>query len=129
MTATTVIGPVPFEIVEQPDMRVASNGHLRVMLLEPAGDGRLFKRRGITGNFRAPTAESILPKLNQLAGELLKNPQTSAEEIQLGLLALAGLAQPAPPPVKHEWAVVELDGVRVYVAGNDVVVTRRNLTP
>lgn len=129
MTSVEQPDPIPFEITQGPDgIRVASNGHLRVTLLEQAQDGRLFRRRGVKGFALKPAGETILPKLNQLAGELLANPSMAAEDVQLSLLALAGLVQPQRPE-KHEWAVVELDGVRVYVAGNDVVVTRKDLSP
>lgn len=121
--------PIPFEIVNMDDgSRVASNGHRRVMLLEPADKGRMFRRRGVKGLSSRNPAETVLPKLNQFAGELLQNPGMSAEEIQCSLMALVGIVQP-PPVQRMEWCVVELDGVRVYVAGNDVIVTKKDLSP
>lgn len=42
--------PVPFDIQQQPDgARVASNGTTAVQLLEPAGEGRMFRRRAVRG--------------------------------------------------------------------------------
>lgn len=41
--------------------------------------------------------------------------------------AVKGVGGPSPRPV--EWLVAELDGVRVYVCGDQVVVTRRDIYP
>lgn len=41
--------------------------------------------------------------------------------------AVKGVGGPSPQPV--EWAVAELDGVRVYFDGTHVVVTRQDLMP
>ena len=47
--------PAPFEIVQQDEQRVASNGAQTMVLKAPADDGRLFRRRGIK---RAGTPEA-----------------------------------------------------------------------
>jgi len=121
-----VIQPVPFEIVEHEDIKVASNGSLRLTLLD--SPGLLFKRRGIKGLSPKPAAESLLPKLNQLAGELLQQPEMPADLLRNMLIALAGTVQ-VQEPQRIEWAVVELDGVRVYTDGLDVIVTKQDLNP
>lgn len=41
--------PVPFEIAEVDGVRVASNGATSVQLLEPADQGRMFRRRAVRG--------------------------------------------------------------------------------
>ena len=57
--------PVPFEIIEQDKgMRVASNGTLRMMVL--GAEGKLFRRRAITGIQAKPAAEMLIPLLNGL---------------------------------------------------------------
>lgn len=118
--------PVPFEIVEHDGIRVASNGTLRLTLLDPAG--RLFRRRGLKGLALKPPGEVLLPQLNALAGELLARPDMPADEVVGRLLALAGLV-PTAEPQRQEWAVAELDGVRVYTDGANVVVSKRDLEP
>lgn len=118
--------PVPFEIIEQDGVRVASNGTVRLSLLDSSG--RLFKRRGVSGLAMKPAAEVLIPQLNAFAGELLANPATLAADALARLLAIAGLV-PVAEPQKHEWAVAELDGVRVYTDGANVVVTRQELFP
>jgi hypothetical protein len=117
--------PVPFEIVTTPEgMRVASNGTLRMSLIEQ--DGRLFRRRGIKGLQTQAAGETLLPLLNQFAGELVAQPDMAPGAVVARLMALAGTVHTTEP--QHvEWAVAELDGVRVYVGGMDVVVTRQNL--
>ena len=119
--------PEPFDIVTAPNgLRVASNGALRMTLAET--DGRLFRRRGVKGLATSAPAEQILPLLNAFAGEIVADPSMSAGAVVARLMALAGTVHIAEP--QHvEWAVAELDGVRVYVGGNDVVVTRKDLTP
>lgn len=118
--------PAPFEIVEREGVRVASNGARSVTLLD--GAGRMFRRRGVAGlGARAP-GESILPQLNELAGHLLQNLSMPGDELAQRLIALAEQAKPAEP--QHiEWVVAELNGVRCYVDGDNVVVTTRDLTP
>lgn len=118
--------PVPFEIIEQDGMRVASNGTLRLTLLD--GAGRMFRRRGLKGLAMKPPAELLIPQLNQLAGELLQRPDMPADEAVGRLLSLAGLV-PTAEPKRMEWVVAELNGVRVYTDGTNVVVTTQDLTP
>lgn len=119
--------PVPFEIVEvAPGHRVASNGGISLSLLDDGG--RLFRRRGVVGLSTRPAAEVVLPQLNGFAGELLANPAMPAEEVAARLLALAGLV-PVAAPKRVEWAVAELDGVRVYTDGSAIVVTKQDLMP
>lgn len=118
--------PTPFEIVEQDGVRVASNGQRTVTLLDAGG--RIFRRRGITGISARPVGEIVLPQLNELAGDLLKQLDMPAAELTQRLQALIAQATPTEP-VHIEWAVVELKGVRVYVDGENVVVTERDLTP
>lgn len=127
MTTPTPAQPVPFEIVEvSPGHRVASNGGVSLSLLDPGG--RLFRRRGVVGLATKPAAEVVLPQLNGLAGELVANPAMPAEEVAARLLALAGLV-PVAAPKRVEWAVAELDGVRVYTDGSAIVVTKQDLMP
>lgn len=118
--------PIPFEIVQQDGVSVASNGSIRLSMLD--ADGRLFKRRGVSGLAIKPAAEVLIPQLNALAGELLAKPDTPATEARARLLAIAGLVNTAEPQ-QHEWAVAELDGVRVYTDGANVVVTKQDLMP
>ncbi len=119
--------PVPFEIIEQDKgMRVASNGTLRMMVL--GAEGKLFRRRAITGIQAKPAAEMLIPLLNGLATDLLAQPDMPAQEAVSRLLALAGLV-PITEPKRQEWAVAELNGVRVYTDGANVVVTTQEMTP
>jgi hypothetical protein len=118
--------PVPFEIVAVEGLRVASNGVQRLTLAEHGG--RLFRRRGIKGLSTAAAGERLLPLLNEFAGQLVAQPDMPAEVVRARLAALAGTLHAAEP--QHvEWAVAEIDGVYVYVSGDDVVVTRQNLVP
>lgn len=131
MQPSTETPPVPFEIVEHPrpegaPMRVASNGAVRLTLLDDGG--RLFRRRGISGLSLKPAAELLLPHVNALAGELLARPDMPAHEAVGRLLALAGQV-PTAEPQRHEWAVAELGDVKVYTNGVDVIVTRQELQP
>lgn len=119
--------PVPFEIIEQDKgMRVASNGTLRMMVL--GAEGKLFRRRAITGIQAKPAAEMLIPLLNGLATDLLAQPDMPAQEAVSRLLALAGLV-PITEPKRQEWVVAELNGVRVYTDGANVVVTTQEMTP
>lgn len=123
--------PVPFEIAEHvtaegAPIRIASNGGLRLTLLD--ADGKLCRRRGVSGLALKPAAELLLPQVNALAGELLARPDMPAQEAVGRLLALAGQV-PTAEPQRHEWALAELDGVRVYTNGVDVIVTRQDLQP
>lgn len=56
--------PIPFEIVEQDGVRVASNGTLRLTLLD--ADGQLYRRRAISGLPLKPPAELLIPQLLSL---------------------------------------------------------------
>lgn len=119
--------PVPWEIVTRPDgVRVASNGAQRLVVLDEAG--QVFRRRGVTGLAMRPAAELLIPQLNALAGELLAAPDMPARAAVDRLLAIAGTV-PTAEPQRVEWAVAEIDGVRVYVDGPNVVVTTRDLMP
>lgn len=118
--------PVPFEIIEQDGMRVASNGTLRMMVL--GAEGKLLRRRAITGLQTKPAAEMLIPLLNGLATDLLAQPDMPAQDAVSRLLALAGLV-PITEPKRQEWVVAELNGVRVYTDGANVVVTTQEMTP
>lgn len=118
--------PVPFEIVEGPGMTVASNGAMRLTVL---GEGaKVFRRRAITGIQTKPAAEMLIPLLNGLATELLAQPGMPAQDAVARLLALAGLV-PLAEPKRVEWVVGELNGVRVYTDGANVVMTTEDLKP
>ena len=119
--------PVPFEIIAtESGMRVACNGTLRLTL--PETGGQLFRRRGIKGIATKAAGETLLPLLNEFAGELVANPGMTPGAVVARLMALAGTVHSTEP--EHvEWAVAELGGVRVYVGGMDVVVTRQDLQP
>lgn len=120
--------PVPFEIVEQElggvVARQASNGTMRITVLD--GDAQLFRRRAVSGLAAKPAAETILPLVNQLAGDLLKELDMPAEQVAARLLALAGQV-PLTKPRNAEWVVAKLDGVYVTTDGVDVFVTREDL--
>lgn len=119
--------PVPWEIARRDGMAVASNGSA-VLILQDAEAGRMFVRRAIKGLAMGAAADRVLPKLNELAGELLQRMDMPAQELAAKLQALAGLAHVAPP--QHvEWAVAELNGVRVYSNGTEVLVTTKDMTP
>lgn len=117
--------PIAFEIVEQDGIKVATNGTVRMTVLD---GGALKRRRGVTGLATKPAAETLLPHLNKLAGELLQTPDMPAEEAVGRVLALAGLV-PVSDPKRIEWAVAELNGVKVYTDGAHVVVTTQELMP
>lgn len=117
----------PFEIVDGADgARIASNGALRLIVTDAAG--RLFRRRGLKGLAMRPAAEQLVPQLNALAGELLQQPDMPAQEAVGRLLAIAGTV-PVAEPQRVEWAVAELNGVRVYTDGVNVVVTTQDMVP
>ena len=120
--------PIPWEFARSEGAHVASNGTTQVILLDTK-DGRVFARRAVKQvGMGVCAAESVLPKLNALAGEILQRPDMTPTELREQLVAIAGLVNVTPP--QHvEWAVVELDGVRVYCNGSEVVVTRQDLTP
>ena len=118
--------PTPFEIVERDGAKHASNGAMTLSVLD--GDGLLFRRRAVKTTAAPPPAEGVLPRVNELAGLLLANPEMPPEEITRRLLDMAETI--APKPVQRiEWAVARLDGVSVYVDGTNVIVTRQDLNP
>ena len=117
--------PTPFTMVRQegiPD--AASNGQVCLMCLDEGGVTKL--RRGMQVTTQGPLAEKMLPHLNQLAGELLANPQLQSYEVAARLHALQ-LACLPPVTKTAEWAFAELDGVRVYTDGKLIYLTRRDL--
>lgn len=120
--------PVPFEIfgAAEDGVQVATNGSLR-LAVRGAG-GRVFRRRGISGLALKPPAETLIPRLNELAGELLQRPDMPAPEAVSRLLAMVGMV-PTAEPKRSEWAVAELNGVRVYTDGVDVIVTTEDMRP
>jgi len=119
----------PFEIVEADGRKVATNGAVTLSVLDDVAAGaRLFRRRAIKGMNMAPSGEMALPLLNGLAGELLADLSMPAHVLAQRLAEIAERVQPKQPePV--EWAVAEVDGVRVYFDGANVVVTRADLKP
>lgn len=120
--------PIPFEIVriEGEPLTVASNGTTRLTCTEP--DARVFRRRAITGVMRRPPGEVLIPQLNALCGELLATPDITPEAAVQRLLAIAGLV-PTEGQRRIEWVVCEVAGVRVYVDGLNVIVSRQDITP
>lgn len=118
--------PAPFVIVKNQSMPdVATNGVVRLMCLDEGG--RVVLRRGVSGLMASPVAEKLIPLLNQLAGELIENAEMPAGDVQARLHALQLACQPKEPQA-IEWAFAELDGVRVYTDGTDMIMTRRDLT-
>lgn len=121
--------PAPFEIAAKDGFRVASNGSMTVTVFDDEGT-ELFRRRAASVSTFKPSTEDMLPKLNALASELLNDPTKSPEEVSAALRSLAENIAPAPKVVKSsEWAVARLNGVSVYVTGEGVIVTTRDLTP
>lgn len=106
--------------------RVASNGATRLTVLEP--EAKLFRRRAIKVNAGKPPAETALPLLNALAGDLVADLTMPADVLHGRLAAIADAAR-GPTSTQVEWAVAELNGVRVYFDGRDVVVTTRDMQP
>lgn len=118
----------PFEIATKDSVQVATNGKVTVTRFLDEG-GAMFKRRAVTVSTAPPLGEGLIPQLNQLSTDLLKNSSIPAEQIAARLRELADRMVPAVPVPKAEWAVVRLDGVSVYISDTDVLVTRRDLTP
>lgn len=119
----------PFELLTHAGHRVATNGAVTLTLLEPPEAGRVFLRRGLRGvALGGSPGALVLPELNRLAGDLLQRLDMPPAELAQRLQELAAMAAP-PAPEAVEWAVAELDGVRVYVDGQNVVVTRQDIQP
>lgn len=118
--------PVPFKIVDHDGSKVASNGTLRLTVLDKGGE--MYLRRGISGIALKPPGEVVLPLLNELAGDLIANLNMPGEDLVGRLKVLIGQVS-LKEPERHEWAVAELDGVRVYTNGVDVILTKRELHP
>lgn len=115
------------EIVTDDDgNRHGTDGVVTVSLL--AQDGRMFKRRGVKGMLRAMPGDKVLPRLNELAGELLNNLDMDGDTLALKLHALAELCK-VPKPVEVNMLVAELSGVRVYQYGQHVIITYQDLYP
>ncbi len=117
-------GPVPFEITQQGGLPVASNGAVRLVGLDGA---TLKRRRGISGLALKPAAETVIPQLNALCGELLSNLAMNAEEVAGRIMAIAG-SIPTADPVRTEWIIGELNGVKVYTDGQSIVLTTQDLS-
>ena len=118
--------PAPFELVERDGIKHASNGTLTLSLLD--SDGVIFRRRAMRTTAMPPPTEAVLPRLNELAGDLLANPDMPPDAITRRLLDLVETIGPQPTQ-RIEWAVARLDGVSVYVDGTNVIVTRKDLNP
>lgn len=119
----------PFEITPLPGDgggRVAFNGATRLTVLE--ADARLFRRRAVKVSTTKPPAETVLPLLNELAGQLVADLSIDGETLSARLAHIAQQIKPTTS-TQVEWAVAELNGVRVYFDGQDVVVTQRDLQP
>lgn len=111
--------PIPFEIIRQNGLEIASNGSVRVI----AENGAKIKRlRAIKGIMKLSPTDVLLPKINEFAGRLLKEQMTAQQAVG-ELLAIAGMV-PTKDPEKVEWAVIELDGVFVYTDGKTTLVTK-----
>lgn len=119
--------PAPFEITTDERLTVASNGTQRVIGYREEG-ARLWRRRAITGIATQAAAERLIPQLNAFLGELLGDLEMPAQAAVHKLVAIAGTV-PTAPPQNLEWCVAELDGVRCYCDGVNVILTRKDLTP
>lgn len=120
--------PQPFEIapIDDGGGRTAFNGAVRLTVLE--AEAKLFRRRAVKVSTAKPAAETVLPMLNALAGEIVADLSVSDEALRAKLAHIADQIKPRQPG-QVEWAVAELNGVRVYFDGQDVVVTTRDLQP
>lgn len=118
--------PVPFAIVPAGDglPTHASNGTCRMAVLD--GDGSMKLRRGIKHSMGKPVNETLLPVINEFAGFLLQNPGLTLDEARARLDAIASML-PSEKATNVEWVMGELNGVRVYYDGRDVIVTRLDL--
>lgn len=119
--------PVPFAIVRDPGgPATASNGTARLAVLED--NGTVFLRRGIKRFMARPANETLLPLINEFAGQLLNTPEMTLDEARARMEAIAATL-PQQQAANVEWVVAELNGVRVYYDGRDVIVTTRDLQP
>ena len=118
--------PAPFEIVHQGEMRVASNGGVRLVVTEP--DVEVFRRRGLSGIAMKGAAQTLLPQVNEFAGELLSNPGMDARQAVEKLLAIAGTVV-VQEPQRKEWCVAKAGDVFIFLDGESVIVTRQDLKP
>jgi hypothetical protein len=122
-----VVTDPPWEIAAATaGQRVASNGQTQVVVCE--ADATVFRRRAVRGLAQRPAGELVLPQINQLAGELLSNPDVSAAELTSRLHAIAATCRPVPTQ-RVEWLVVRVGDVNVYASGQTVVVSRSDLQP
>jgi hypothetical protein len=121
--------PAAFEIIEVGGARSASNGLSSItMLPDLAGQGRMFRRRAQRGLSMKPAREVAIPLLNQLSGELLGDSDLNGTQVAARIRAVADAIE-GKPPENVEWAVVDVDGLRIYFDGRSVMVTRADLIP
>lgn len=133
--------PTPFEIREAADASgarvvVAANGPPDaagtqvLMLLDPAGT--VVRRRALKGVALAPAADVVVPMLNQLATDIVRDLNAGVpvpgDQLQARLMAIASMV-PTAKPTPVEWCMADIDGVRVYLDGRNVIVTRQDLRP
>ena len=115
------------EIITDADGRShGTDGNITVTLLTPGG--KMFKRRAIKGIMQGTPGDKILPKLNELAGQLLNNLEMDGDTLALRLHALAEMCK-VPKPTEVNILVAELMGVKVYQIGHNVIVTDQELYP
>jgi hypothetical protein len=121
--------PVAFRIVTEGDNKVISDGTITAVVLDDVvPSAQVFLRRAMHGVSLKPPAETIIPLMNDLQGRMLAGGM-SDREIEHELHALAGLAR-RPEPRRVEGAVIDVDGLRVYLHSSGVVcITRRDLQP
>lgn len=126
----------PYEIREHEGAIVASNGTISITVMPEVVSAGAFmrKRRSSPPMSTKPAGEAMLPLLNELAGELLKNmdmPGAVLKDklIELAITANGGEANNKPGA---EWCFLELPcGTRVYVdeMGNLIVSKDKNIFP
>jgi hypothetical protein len=114
-----------FEIDTEDGMLVGSNGDATVSLFVSEG-GKVFRRRSERQPEGLPVAGSLRPKVTALAEEMLARGDMPAAEIIDKLQDLAKQAKP-PRVERIEWLVAELDGVRAYFDGANVILTKQDL--
>lgn len=88
----------------------------------------MFRRRAQKGLSVKPAGEIAVPLLNQLCGELVADMSLPGHLVAERIRAIANAVQPEPPK-NVEWVVAEIDGLRVYFDGRDVLVSRADITP